>query len=763
MKRVYKNLRIGVMTAVIISSAAGCSRSSVKVRRSWVELIDRLADIEAVCRLDEQPTHLISSYDRSGKNEDYNNFEKEGPVGWDELADIRGPGYISRFWFTGADDGHHKLRIYIDGARQPVFDGTIGEFCGGQAPFIAPLAVTESFGWYTYVPIPFRKRIIIRVQEGNTREGNWPRIFYQINYSRLPEGETVESFSLPVPDAVQEALKWVGEVWQRDDFDVTGDCSIKTIQTHVEAGQTTEALALPGPGMIRELGLTPDLSGISSARERRAMLHNLVLRIEWDDSGSDSVASPLGEFYGSFHGPVQYESMFLGMKDGTYFTRFPMPFRQSARIRLENRGAHTVPVSVRAACDESYVPKVSDGYFHAGWHSTSPNDIGRPHPILRAKGHGRFAGTMLSVVSLDQQQGWWILEGDETIRLDDETIPGWKGTGLEDYFNGAWYYQNPIACPLSGLLFKAPYRTVQYRMHQPDPVQFASGVEMLFERGPDHASSGWLESVAYYYMARPQTAFSMLNSALSRIPPEDPLAKMTLMIEVLNAERLGDHAGAEEIIDAYLEAQEDFPFAPVLQARKLAYREKREGFAAVKPAYEAFLATETNEMARKQVEDILWYNEDPQRALLGLYCNTPVRVFLDGRLLAESRHPDKMSIERLTIDPGEHQLAIQAKWGPYPKWVQICLRTHKGDFITSRDWKHAYDPPGGWSAVKYDDSTWIPLGGTGLKGPPETPYIWVEPNIYIDMQSVAEGLRPREEAWPDKNGFVVYRKKITVQ
>jgi len=764
MKKAYKKLIYGVAATAFILSMSGCGSSdSSKVKHTWVELIDRLADVNAVASLDEWPTHILTSYDRTGKNDDYNNFEKEGPEGWDQLADIKGPGFVSRFWFTGADDRHHKLRIFIDGARKPAFDGTIGEFCGGKVPFEPPLAVTQSFGWYSYIPIPFRKRVVIMVQEGNTRADAWPRIFYQINYTLFPKGETVESFSVPVSSDVQEALKRVGHAWETEDFQVTTDCVTNAVQVDVPPGQTVIAQTLSGPGIVQKLILTPDFSGIASALERRAMLHSLVLRIEWNDQGSDSVAVPLGDFFGSFYGPIQYESMFLGMKEGAFFTRFPMPFEKAARFKLENRGGQPVPVSVTVIYRENTAWNAGYGYFHAGWNSTSPKDIGRPHPILRAKGRGRFVGTMLSVTSLDQQQGWWILEGDETIRYDDEPMPSWRGTGLEDYFNGAWYYQNPIACPLSGLLFKAPYRTVQYRMHLPDPVQFSKQVEMLFERGPAQASNGWLESIEYYYMAQPQAAFSILLSGQPRILPEDPLRKMTLMIEVLNAERLGDHAGAEEIIDSYLETFTDFPFAPVLQARKLAYREQREGFEAVKPAYEAFLAAETNELARKQVEDILWFNENPQHALIMLYCNTPARVFLDGRLVSESRHQDKLTIERVTMTPGKHQLAIQAKWGSYPKWIQVCLRTHQGDFITSTDWKHAYDPGGGWSALMYDDSAWVPLGGTGLKGPPESPYVWVEPNAFIDTQSRAEGLRPREEAWPDKKGYVVYRKKFTFQ
>ena len=99
-----------------------------------------------------------------------------------------------------------------------------------------------------------------------------------------------------------------------------------------------------------------------------------------------------------------------------------------------------------------------------------------------------------------------FVKGD--LRIDGAAVPQWKGTGLEDYFNCGWYYRNPLARPLHGLLFKAPFRTVQYRLHLNDAVLFDRSIDVRFERGPDNASNGWLESVGYYYMRTPVAAGS---------------------------------------------------------------------------------------------------------------------------------------------------------------------------------------------------------------------------------------------------------------
>ena len=82
--------------------------------------------------------------------------------------------------------------------------------------------------------------------------------------------------------------------------------------------------------------------------------------------------------------------------------------------------------------------------------------------------------------------------------------PFWFGTGLEDYFTGGWYYQNVLARPLHGFASQNLFRTVQYRVHLPDVINFKQSFRMVFERGPDNASHGAFESLAWYYLDRPR-------------------------------------------------------------------------------------------------------------------------------------------------------------------------------------------------------------------------------------------------------------------
>jgi hypothetical protein len=401
-----------------------------------------------------------------------------------------------------------------------------------------------------------------------------------------------------------------------------------------------------------------------------------------------------------------------------------------------------------------------------------------------------------------------LLEGDEFMHVDGEPAPSWRGTGLEDYFNGGWYYGSAIIRPFNGLPMKAHFRTLQYRIHHTDPVAFTSSLSVSLERGPDNASHGTYESVAFYYLAAPTAADSGLGDAGFRQPPADPMRQVAIMTELNDLEKLGDFDGARETIPAFLEQFPDYPYAPVLRLREILYGERQRGVEAVKAEVVAFLGrggetadrrpqtadpgrsgpgsatpatAESNvpslqpsasslqpnpalALARRQAEDWLWCQSAPSNALLAAYCNTPTHLYLDGQFVGESGDPQRMQVFRVTLSAGRHALSLKVRQREYPYWVLACLRTHQGDLAcTSPAWRNAYAPAGPWAAADYDDSAWKRVGGTDRgKGPPEEPYVWLEPNAFAGMQAVAKGIWASVE-WPDKNRPVVFRTGFEVR
>lgn len=721
---------------------------------SWSDVLGNLTNSETIARLDVPGTSIITSFDPTGGNDDFSHFLRKGPDGWNVLADLEGPGYVSRFWTTGEYDGRHRVRFYFDGEREPRLDLSLDELTGGRDPFRPPLAAFENYGWFSFIPMPYAKRLVIMVKE-DSRSG--ARLYYQINYCKLPKGRRVKTFTGEVTPAEAEKLTAVVENWKRGGLaEVPAGCTASAESLSLAPGAIQPLKELPGPAIVRELTVTPDFSKLPTAVDREKILRDVILRISWDGASSPSVAVPLGDFFGSAWRRTRYQSMYFGMTNDTFVCRFPMPFQKSAQISFENQAQQPVDLAVNVSCQALAAWDANWGYFHSSWSRSTPQDIGKPHAILRTTGKGRYAGCLLSVVSMDRS--WWILEADETMYRDGETTPGWHGTGLEDYFNGAWYYQNVFARPLYGLPAKSFFRISQYRLHLVDPVLYNSSFSMMFERGPDHASHGYMESVAYYYQDKPGAAMYTLGEAAEREAPRDPTAEPAIMTDLANFERFGDYRGARDYIGAFLQTHPNFPMPAVLRLRQIAYDERLKGFDATRPQYEQFIATETNATALEQAKLLMWFHESPSNALFSLYSNMRAQALLDGKELCSAGKPDRMNVVGVTVGPGAHALALQAAWQAYPSWVQASLRTHGGDVASDPGWKFAFNPQGDWTSAGYDDSAWKPMGILGTKGPPEEPYIWVEPNAFVDMHSKAAGLRPRDEEWPSRQSFIVYRK-----
>jgi hypothetical protein len=719
-----------------------------------------MTDPTHLADLESPSSQIVTSYDRSGGNNDYSNPLRKGPKGWDVLVDLKGPGYISRFWMTGPPDGTWRVRFYFDGARNPQLDISLDELCGGGSPFLPPVAAYEPWCWFSFVPMPFRRRVVIMTQNGSDSPGGPTKLYYQVNYCSLDNGTTVDSFSLPLSDPDAKLLAKVRKQWATKTFARSmSETETITNSLTIATGQQASLCKLTGPGIIRELRLTPNFDQIGLYSGKTHPLRNVILRIYWDESAEPSVEVPFGDFFGSFWQPVRYQSMYFGLSNHTFYCRFPMPFEREGRIELDNQAS--VPVPLDIACDVMPMQSWTNrwGYFHAAWRKTTPDQRGQPHDILRASGSGRYVGCILSTLSYDKS--WWMLEGDEYFHVDGESKPSWHGTGLEDYFNAGWYYGNVLVRAFHGIPFKAPFRTIQYRIHQTEPVKFISSIAVDIERGPDNASRGLMESVAFYYLNEPRTSASALGNSDFRSPPRDPMAPQTVMSEINNLERLQDYRGASSYVTGFLKTYPDHPYAPLLRSRLLGYHEREQGFQATKAEYKKLLRAETNQAARAQLEMLLWFHEDPSHAILGIYCNTPnapAQVSLNGQVVASVHDPNRMRFRKIKIGPGKHVLAVRAKWNPYPDWVQLCLRTHQGDIATGPGWKLHIDPKGEWWKHGFDDSSWSDVGSWGVKGPPEPPYLWCEPNIFVDMQSAANGLRPPK--WPDRKGYVVYRKEF---
>ena len=738
--------------------AASCSRPEADdTRLPWIDLVEQLVDLERAARLDVPGADMISSYDRTGGNNDYNNPERDAEKGWWVLADLEGPGYVSRLWTTGG--WNLRFKWYIDDMGEPVVDKPVKPLFNDGGLFVPPLSNHEQGCLYSYLPLPYGEKFILASQRGNTQPGGMPKLYYQLSRCSLPPdhpGYRPMPALLGGEDAAR--FKKVRSVWVNGTFDDTLPPPDETASASVSLNPraSTELLTITGPAIVQRLLVQPEWNAIDHPAATR-LLRDVVLTVSWNGSKTRSVDVPIGDFFGSFWRRRGFNSMFLGMTNDTFFCRFPMPFAQSARIAARNDGDLPMPLTI--TCEYSVLSAWtgSFGYFHAMWNRTDPGDGGHPHPVARVSGPGKYLGCILSAVN--QDTSWWILEGDEIIRKSEESEASWRGTGLEDYFNGGWYYRNVMARPLSGLLHRSPFRTIQYRFHLPDPILFKQGVDVSFERGGNHDSKGWMESVAYFYRNEPGPSGSEFNDS-GRQAPADPFDQDTFMLQVLDHERLGDFEGAKARVEEFLALHPEHPARDILFLRVLAYDERARGHQAVREKYETIAAG--NGPASAQAKLLLSMHKSPGKGLLGAYCNAASRVFLDGKPLMYVDHPEALAVLPIDISSGAHTLVVEATWSRQTPWIYIHLASPLGTISSRADgsWKWAKNPTDNFHDPEYDDNSWEPILRSS-KGPPEDPYFRVTPNAFVGFQSAGDGMPLR--TGDDKKTPIIFRRVFRLE
>lgn len=132
----------------------------------------------------------ISSYDTTGGNNDRINIHSGNTA---VLADVEGPGVITRIWVTiDSRDPYFLrrilLRIYWDGEENPSVETPIGDFFGNgfqYTHYYSAFAGMTSGGYFCYLPMPFNKSARIEVVNQTGEEVY--AFYYHIDYQKLEE------------------------------------------------------------------------------------------------------------------------------------------------------------------------------------------------------------------------------------------------------------------------------------------------------------------------------------------------------------------------------------------------------------------------------------------------------------------------------------------------------------------------------------------------------------------------------------------------
>jgi len=287
----------------------------------------------------------------------------------------------------------------------------------------------------------------------------------------------------------------------------------------IEPGQSATLADVDGPGVIQHIWCTV----------RPQHWRALILRISWDAAEHAAIEVPIGDFFcQGWCEFSQVSSVPVAVNaHGGFNSYWPMPFRRKARITLDNIGGDPAVLYYQITYALLDVPDDA-GYLHAQWRRSNPVPSGAVHLILDgAKGPGHYVGTYLAWGA--NNSGWWG-EGELKFYLDgDEEYPTICGTGIEDYFGGAYGFDVPgsgyvtYTTPFLGLnqvirpdgFHRSQARFGMYRWHLLDPIRFEADLKVTAQ------ALGW-RSRGRYLLLQDDIASTALWYQRAPEPPSRP-------------------------------------------------------------------------------------------------------------------------------------------------------------------------------------------------------------------------------------------------
>ena len=612
------------------------------------------------CLFEGTQVKQVSSYDRSGGNDDGFNgtysalYVDDGSeyVLFDEI----GSGCLYRFWMTygssPAGYSSYRLRFYFDNESAPRLDLSIAEFFDGiGAPLEFPMAGSfdkSSHGCYCYVPFAYRERLKITL--------SGPPLFYSMTYHRFDSAGDIVSWD------GNEDRSFVMAQWNAVGTDPKPTNSNMRVSGSLSmaAGATGTLFRTEGAGVVQSIKLDPSPSSTN-------ILSNVWIQMAWDDVGI-AVDVPLGDFFGSGKNEINVTSLPVGMKtSGSWYCYFPMPFWESAEIRIVNKGGEqltAMPFEVHYASNA--YERAKSGYFHARFHEEAFVGNGEDFNFIDEKGRGHVVGVSLFMES--SKAGGYMdmnyLEGDERAYVDGALSPSIHGTGNEDYFNAGWYFnQGVFSRPYHGHPWQdqfhtnSPNCTQAYRFHLSDVIPFNSSVKFGVEHGNGNISPGTFSSVTYFYRTS--------DPASAMVPVAD------LDIADKWAEELYDYqsplAGSVVSNVWFYSGDDDVSIKDI----GISYSGTTAGFTV--PLVEnigLLLRRRADQGAGGQVAQVfvdgvlagVWYEADHNMAAVD-------RRWLDSEFMVPASFLAGKTSVHITIEP----LALSSAWNEYRYWA-YCIK-----------------------------------------------------------------------------------------
>jgi len=442
-----------IVGALLLTSATAAAAESINVR----SLLQEMVDFENLAQRPEPffKQATASSYDRKSHeggdawfaNYDVGQYVRtETNEGRKEhvLADLKGPGAISRFWSANPRN-MNVTRFYFDGETQPRIEVPLAALFNGKTePFGQDFSYISATGGNLSSPIPYGSSLKITIEEKDRPL----RLYYEIGYRTYPVGTTVETFDPRKADAWEDVQIQVAHALHRPE----------SATAPKGAQWISQRLTIP-PG---QTGSLPEIRGRKAVYSWSARVLDTKESQQWDDperahnayrflilgisfDGEESIATPLGDFFGSGPGVNPYENLFFTVDESGWMTsRLLMPFKKSMNLSLTNAGKVPYTVEINL-CVRAHAFTKRSYHLRAQWgtvtrQSWPPFDTN----FLDTTGEGKVIG---SVYQLANTVLIWWGEGDQKISIDGEPFPSTFGTGTEDDYGYAYGNNRPFTRP----------------------------------------------------------------------------------------------------------------------------------------------------------------------------------------------------------------------------------------------------------------------------------------------------------------------------
>jgi hypothetical protein len=468
-------------------------------------------------------TYMVSSYDRTGENNDAGNYLYQAADDRFIIFDQIGSGIVYRIWMTGSPlSKSGRILFYFDNETTPRVDLSLDEFFSGKvAPFLYPVVgnnLVSSGGYFSYIPMPYAKRLKIATTAK-------PQ-YYHISYQKLAGTQNFASYTGNENYTRLYAMfSNIGEdpkPPRPNRYSLSGSSVLSPGKT-IELGGI-----IKGPAVISAIRLKFILN------ETSELLSRTTIKGYWDGRDVAQVDAPLDYFFGSGFGERDVRGLMAGIsrQNHEYYNYYPMPFRVDALLTLTNTSPRVVgTVEWEVVIDRDFdgtLVNENTGYFNALIRRELEPREKKDHTVLFTRGRGKYVGSVMNFYSINSST-----ESDERIFIDGSQTPHLHGTGYEDYFNAAYgFNRGAFSQALHGagdvIGVSPPYKFINiggYRFHMGDAISFNNSFKLSVEHGfigrNTYVQHEEFRSLAFWYSFSDQNALEETDKIDIGIPDSE--------------------------------------------------------------------------------------------------------------------------------------------------------------------------------------------------------------------------------------------------